>query len=132
MPVLKFVYTHIFFVVAYAVHPEAHGHAYENGTRSDQADADVPDGWHGLRVMVGQPEPVEQRTNAHERHAESVRPLRFFRHDQRHNPGWFLQMAVVTGFWSSRLARSDPSIHDYCLYVYCLCAVVLTAAALGF
>lgn len=74
------VCTHFVLVVAHAVHPEAHGHAYEHGARRDQTDADVPDGGHGLRVVVGQPEPVEQRADAHQRHAEPVRPLRFFRH----------------------------------------------------
>lgn len=76
--------THVVLVVAHAVHPEAHGHAYEHGARRDQTDADVPDGGHGLRVVVGQPQPVEQRADAHQRHAEPVRPLRFLRHDQRH------------------------------------------------
>jgi len=76
--------THVVFVVAHAVHPEAHGHAYEHCARGDQPDSDVPDSRHGFRVVVGQPEPVEQGADAHQRHAKPVRPLRFFRHDQRH------------------------------------------------
>jgi len=35
-------------------------------------------------VVVGQSEPVEQRADAHQRHAEPVRSLRFLWHDQRH------------------------------------------------
>lgn len=70
------------------MHPKAHGHAYEHGARSDQTDADVPDGRHWFRVMVGQPQPVEQRADAHQRHPESVRPLRFFRYDQCHFRVW--------------------------------------------
>jgi len=76
--------THVVFVVSHAVHPETHGHAYEHCPRGDQADSYIPDSRHRFRVMIGQPEPVEQGTDAHQRHAKPVRPLRFFRHDQRH------------------------------------------------
>lgn len=124
--------THVFFVVTYAVHPEAHGHAYENGTRSDQADADVPDGRHGLRVVVGQPEPVEQRADAHQRHAEPVRPLRFFRHDQRHFVrGGFRRRRSSPGFLALRAWPAAPTRQSATTACVPLpCAALFAAAAL--
>lgn len=100
--------THVVFVVAHAVHPKAHGHAYEHCARGDQTDADVPDGRHGFRVMIGQAEPVEQGADAHQRHAEPVRPLRFFRDDQRHFRVCGLGDRVVVSSPSTSTAALAP------------------------
>lgn len=66
------------------VQPAAHGRADQQGAAHDARDARIPD---GLRVVLGQTDPVDERPEAQQNHAVAVRLLRPAHLLRRHGGG---------------------------------------------